>query len=172
MVQQAIREGRFGDAELFVRFDPGHDLSRYSSEFLKTFKWELAEDAPSAEHIANLLAHSGVYLGLGATTLSIEACAVGTPSLWIGFDGNTQHSNKNDSCRLQYNLPVFERIIKTGAIPLVESKEELLTTIQRFIKNPDVNKTERERMLRQEYTNAGDGKTAERIFALIEEIVR
>ncbi|HEY4519568.1 MAG TPA: hypothetical protein VJH33_00825 [Candidatus Paceibacterota bacterium] len=172
MVQRGIGGGRFGAAELYVRFDPGHDLSRYSKEFLESFKWERAEDAPDTEHIANLLSHSAVYLGLGASTLAIEACAVGTPSLWIGFDGNVKYRDTDNSCRIQYDLPVFRRIVKTGGIPLVENEEDLLSAVQRYIEHPEQSKNARERMLMQEYANAKDGRAAERIFALAHTLVQ
>ena len=110
-------------------------------------------------------------MGLGATTLAIESCAVGTPSLWIGFDGNTVYKNRNESCRLQYDLPVFQRLIASGGVPLVESKEALLHQIETFLNNPDVNKKERENMLQTEYANAKDGKAGEKIVTLIDKLL-
>jgi len=171
IILDEIKSGRYGDAQLYVRFDPGHDISIYSKEFLGSFSWERAEDAPGEDHIGNLLYHADVYLGLGATTLSIEACAVGTPSLWIGFDGNTVYKDRRESCRLQYDLPVFKRLVASGGIPLVESREDLLRQIEIFLKNPDINKKERETMLQTEYANAEDGRAGERIVALIDGLI-
>src|SRR3989344_1567796 len=119
----------------------------------------------------NLLCHSDVYLGLGATTLSIEACAMNTPACWIGFDGFTKYPDRRLSCRLQYDLAVFQRIIKSGAIDLIESKEALVGWIARCLKNPDYNLKAREEMLRREYFNAKDGLSGRRIADLAIKLI-
>jgi hypothetical protein len=171
VLESAVQSGQYGNAELFVRFDPGHPLVGYSEVFLKSFHFERAEDAPDEEHIANLLYHSDVFLGLGATTLAIEACAVGTPAAWIGFDGTTVYGDPTDYSRLQYDVSVFQRLIKTGGIPLLESKEALLTQIRVFLDTPDINKRERQAMLESEYANAEDGKAGEQIVEFIDSIL-
>jgi hypothetical protein len=171
MILEAIRGGAYGNVELFVRFDPGHPLSVYDEIFLKSFHFERAEDAPDEEHIANLLAHSDVFLGLGATTLAIEACAVGTPAAWIGFDGKTVFGDPTDYSRLQYDVSVFQRLIKSGGIPLLENKEQLLRQIDIFLRDVDTNKDKRLAMLRGEYANAEDGKAGERIVEFIDRIL-
>ena len=148
-----------------MRFDPGHDPSPYGA-ILDKILWERSETASGEDHLPNLLYHSDVYLGLGATTLSVEACAMNTPACWIGFDGFAEYPDRRLSCRLQYDLAVFRRLIESGAIDLIENKEALIGWIAQSLKNPDYNLKEREAMLKREYFNAKDGLAGWRVADL------
>ena len=170
IILDAIGTKEFGGAELLVRFDPGHDPKPYGA-LLDKILWERSENSSEEGHLKNLLCHSDVYLGLGATTLSIEACAMNTPACWIGFDGFTKYPDRRLSCRLQYDLAVFQRIIKSGAIDLIESKEALVGWIARCLKNPDYNLKAREEMLRREYFNAKDGLSGRRVADLAIKLI-
>ena len=171
IVQKEISNGLFGPAQLFVRFDPGHDTSIYG-ELLNKILWEKAENASDENHLPNLLYHSDVYLGLGATTLALEACAVDTPAVWIGFDGYTKYNDPKLSCRLQYDLAVFQRIIKSGGVPLVETPENLVSWIKENLENKEKNKEKRELLMKSEYFNFKDGLAGERIANLIINLLK
>ena len=170
IILEAIGAKEFGGAELLVRFDSGHDPKPYGA-LLNKILWERSENASGEDHLQNLLYHSDVYLGLGATTLSIEACAMNTPACWIGFDGFTKYSDRRFSCRSQYDLAVFQRIIKSGAIDLIENKEVLISWIARCLKNPEYNLKERGEMLKREYFNAKDGLAGWRIADLAIKLI-
>lgn len=173
IILEVLDRGELGGhqgAQLMVRFDPGHDPSLYG-DLLDKILWERSENASGEDHLQNLLYHSDVYLGLGATTLAIEACAMGTPACWIGFDGFAKYSDRRLSCRLQYDLAVFQRVIKSGAIDLVENKEALINWIEQALKNPDYNLKARETMLKREYFNAEDGLAGKRIADLAIKLI-
>lgn len=161
IILEALDSGEPENAQLMVRFDPGHDPSPYGA-LLDKILWERSENASEEGRLQNLLYHSDAYLGLGASTLSIEACAVGTPACWIGFDGSVEYPDRRLSCRLQYDLAVFQRIIKSGAIDLIETKEELINWVARALRDQDYNLKLREEMLGREYFNAKDGLAGRR----------
>ncbi len=163
----AIQEN--GQAELFVRFDPGHDPFLYK-QTLPYFKWESAGKIPEQEHVANLLYHSDVVISIGST-FSNEACLVDTPAIWVGFDGYTTCDKTEDSYAFIYELPLFRRILKTGGIPLARNPDELISLVGQYLKNPALHKQERLALIEQEYFKS-DGLAGSRIVAQIEAVLQ
>ncbi|PIT92573.1 MAG: hypothetical protein COU08_01770 [Candidatus Harrisonbacteria bacterium CG10_big_fil_rev_8_21_14_0_10_42_17] len=155
-----ISEKENNNAQLFVRFDPKHDPLQYGT-LLDNIPWERGEEKSHRDHVANLLYHSDVIVSIGST-FCIEACLVNTPAIWIGFDGYKKHKNPLKSYRAVYDLDLFQRIIKTGAIPLVETLEELIKEIENYLASPEKDTAERKKMIHQEY-GVADGYAGERI---------
>lgn len=153
-------------AELFVRFDPGHDPLLYE-QFLRQhdIAYERAEEASEREHIANLLYHSDVVVSIGST-FNIEAAFVGTPSIFIAFDGNRKYTDDKDSYQNVYKLDLFKRIEASGGIAYAYSERECLSELRRYLKNRDSDKEKREQMIRR-INFQSDGKAGERIARLI-----
>lgn len=169
IISRAIADGRFGDsAQLFVRFDPRHDPNLYS-DLLPLIVYERAEDAAHREHIANLLYHSDVVISV-ASTFCIEAALVGTPSVWIGFDGYHKYDKYEESTRIHYDYDVFQRIIKTGAVALAETPEELIVKTAGYLRDRNSIEIGRNLMIEKEYFK-DDGLAGERIAELAVKLI-
>jgi len=168
-LNEAIREKKFGtNAKLHIRFDPGHDPLQYG-DLLDGVTWERAEQCSERSYIANLLYHSDVVVSVGST-FSLEACIVGSPSVWIGFDGYASLPLE-ESYRYIYTLPLFTRLLKTGGIPLARTPEELVALIKNYLKNRNLDSEKRRDLIVQEYGNC-DGRAGERVFEVISKIIR
>ncbi len=165
----AARENRFGvPVQIFVRFDPNHDPADYP-ELLPHLLFERSEEKPHREHIANLLYHSDVVISV-SSSFSNEACLVNTPTMWIGFDGDTRYEKYEDSYRISYDIPMIQRLLKTKGIPLVESKDEMLGLVKEYLTDSSIHSEERQNFIKQEY-EVIDGSVAERTARLIEKVI-
>ncbi|TSC96854.1 MAG: hypothetical protein Athens071426_327 [Parcubacteria group bacterium Athens0714_26] len=169
IILKGIKDNYFNQpAQLFVRFDPRHDPQFYP-QFLNEIVYECAEIASGREHIANLLYHSDVVISI-VSTFCIEACLVGTPAIWIGFDGLVKYESYEESTRFQYDLDCFKRIIDTGAIPLAENFEELIILIKKYLLDKSLDREKRKKMIEQEYFKT-DGRAGERIAKMVIDFV-
>ncbi|MDD5547619.1 MAG: asparagine synthase (glutamine-hydrolyzing) [Candidatus Pacebacteria bacterium] len=169
IIYEAISKNHFSKpAQLFIRFDPGHNPAQYK-DLSKKAIFERAEDFSHRDHIANLLYYSDVVISMGST-FCIEACMAGTPALWVGFDGYKKYPNIKDSYRYVYELDLFKRLLSSGGIPLVESPEMLVGQIEKYLKNRDLDKDKRQKLMDQEYFGL-DGHAGERIADLIIDLV-
>ena len=90
--------------------------------------------------------------------------------MWIGFDGFKKYDDPNKSYRLKYDIPLFGRIIATGAIPLVESPDELISLTNTYVNNPAHDREGRRRLLKQEYDQL-DGHAGERVAQVILDVI-
>ncbi|MBI5147715.1 MAG: CDP-glycerol glycerophosphotransferase family protein [Parcubacteria group bacterium] len=160
-----IRERLGGNAELFVRFDPGHDERIYGS-LLNEFKWEKAEQAAHRDHVANLLYHSDVVISVNST-FSIESCLINVPSIWIGFGGGEESER---GYLVTYRLEMFKRIAKTGGIPAVRSPGELSDLVVRYASDRAADQAKRLALVEQEYYGS-DGRSGERVAAVIQQLL-
>lgn len=170
IILNGIKEGKFGAAQLFVRFDTGHDPNLYT-DLLPKIIYERMEEMSHREHIANLLYHSDVVISV-ASTFCIEAMLAGTPRIWIGFDGFHKYATREESTRIHYDYRFMKIFQKGGGgggvIPLAENPEELIARLEQFLKNKKLNEEERRRVIKEVYFS-DDGRTAERIAAIIKK---
>jgi len=169
IILQGVDAGKFGPAQLFVRFDPGHDPSQYGN-LLNKIIWEKADEQSHREHVANLLYHSDVVISIGST-FCCEAVLLDRPSLWVGFDGYKTYSDPKESYGYIYNLPMFQIIDAIGGIPLVKSPAELVGWISKYLKNPKLDSEKRAALVRQEYYK-NDGQAGKRVADLIESLMQ
>jgi CDP-glycerol glycerophosphotransferase (TagB/SpsB family) len=159
----AIVSGDLGvPAELYVRFDPGHDPARYESLFRRYpfVRYERAEQASSREHIGNLFASSDVVVSIGST-FNVEAALFDTPTLFIGYDGFRKPERIEDSYALVYELDLFKRLTGGGGIRLVRTREETVDCIRGYLADRSKDREGR-RLLVRSVTNP-DGMAGERI---------
>ncbi|PIT92569.1 MAG: hypothetical protein COU08_01750 [Candidatus Harrisonbacteria bacterium CG10_big_fil_rev_8_21_14_0_10_42_17] len=156
-------------SQLFVRFDSGHNPEQYNT-LLEKIVWESADKKSHRNHVANLLYYSDVVISVGST-FNIEACFVHTPSIWIGFGDIQGKVKREDSYRLAYDIPLYDRILDTEAIKFVETPESLVEQIQKYLKDKTLDEEKRKVLVEQEYSIT-DGRSGERIANLIESISR
>ncbi|MDD5547620.1 MAG: hypothetical protein PHN74_01805 [Candidatus Pacebacteria bacterium] len=169
IILDAIKERKFNDAQLFVRFDPNHDAKIYG-DLLKEIIYERAEEAPTRDHLANLFYYSDVVVSIGST-FGIEACFTGTPAIWVGFDGYKKYDDPKDAYGFIYELDLFKRIADTKGIPIVWTKEELTDKIKKYLADRNLDADKRKKLIDQEYSNP-DGHAGERIANIIIETIK
>jgi hypothetical protein len=115
-------------------------------------------------HLTNLLYHADVLLA-SQGSISLDAMALDTPIINIGFDGDL-NVTYYDSVRRYYEMDHYASVVASGAVCLVESYTELDTAIQDCLHNPDINRTQRDQ-LRQDLLEPFDGYASQRLVQSI-----
>ncbi len=97
--------------------------------------------------LINLLAHADVVV-MGASTLAIDAIALETPVVCIGFDGKGGGVQYWHSVKRFYDSYThFEALMETGAIELARNKDELISLINTFLQHKHIDASARERLM-------------------------
>ncbi len=165
IILDGIKKGTFETpAQLMVRFDPNHDPMNYK-DLLPDILFESADIKNHQDHVANLLYHSDIVISV-SSSFSSEAVLLGTPALWIAFDGFTRYADHKDSYKYSYEIPLMRRLLSSGGIPLIENQEMLLKYIHDYLKDPSLDQEKRARFIEEEYAPA-DGHVADRVADLI-----
>lgn len=169
IILDAIRSGKIQEpAQLMVSY-LGDDTTPYPELFAgeENLILKPAKEKPHKDYIANILHHADVSIAIGST-MSLEAAAVGTPAIWIGFDGFKKYEKPEDSIKHSFKMDYLSRCLEGGGIRLAESAEGLIVTINEYLS--DRNKdAEKRRALLEKIFYKPDGRAAER---LVEEIIR
>lgn len=121
-------------------------------------------DDSEYERLPFLLSHADVAINT-LSTFSLDAIAAGVPVISTLFDivppEDFFASNKKYFTYLH-----AKSLIKTGGVKVVNSFEELIEWINKYIENPSLHKKGRERLLKQQLFRI-DGKATERISEII-----
>lgn len=115
-------------------------------------------------HLKKTLQNMSILISY-ASSISIDAAVFDKPIININFE-----IKKNDymlkSPTQYYVTAHYGNALHTGAIDLVNSKEELIEKINQYLKNPSMKSLERKKLV-LEQTSFVDGKSGERIADFI-----
>lgn len=103
---------------------------------------------PEREELAlfsNTLRYSDVAINL-ASTVTLDAAFFDKPIINIGF-GPKEKDNLSIRIPHYYESPHYKKIVKIGGTDIVYTYEELLNSIKKFLKNPEIKREERKKML-------------------------
>ncbi|MFA5838560.1 MAG: CDP-glycerol glycerophosphotransferase family protein [Candidatus Paceibacterota bacterium] len=115
-------------------------------------------------YLADLIYHSDVIVA-GPSTILVDAIALNKPSIAIGFDG-FENKKYYESIGRLFDYSHMSNLISTGAVKLAKSELELIKFINEYLKNPDLNKKERQDAVNQQCFKL-DGKSSERVSKYI-----
>jgi CDP-glycerol glycerophosphotransferase (TagB/SpsB family) len=161
------------DSELLVRFQPNDFVDKSEIEkrpFIKYDQpgirfsskrgvdWDM--DFKDLDHLKNTLYHMSLVISY-ASSIGIDAAVYDKPIININFE-----IKKNDyllkSPTQYYATSHYSNAVKTGAIDLVNSEQEMVEKINQYFKNPEIKREERKRLV-LEQCKFTDGKSGERI---------
>jgi len=111
-------------------------------------------------HLMNIMYHSDVIINT-YSSVSVEASVFAKPIININFDGYQKRPFSQSIQRFKH-LSHYKHVLETGGVCLVHSKDELLKSINEFLKNPKANK-ENTLTLQEKMCWRVDGKASERI---------
>ena len=177
IVEEMQPSGRFADAQLFIRpypampdehkkFDVFADKPRVYLDWVapqKVFPHKGNRWYPSMDgliHLMNLMYHADVIIST-YSSVNVEASAFLKPIININFDGYHVRPFSQSIKRFKH-LSHYTHVLETGGVFNVGSKEELLTAISEFLKNPDANR-ENALALQKKLCSKLDGKASERV---------
>lgn len=125
-------------------------------------QWALPDD--EMVWLASLLKHSDVCVTM-ASTLAIDAALTDTPIVSVAFDGE-HRPPYHRSVRRTYDYTHYQPIVRTGGIRLAESEEQLITLVNRYLANRELDREGRARIVREQAWQV-DGRSGERVAAAI-----
>lgn len=124
--------------------------------------WDYSQEF--TDRFLNSLHHSDVIVNT-CSTLSLDGVAFNKPLVGLGFDGYTKLPYRLSIIRW-YDNDYYIDVLKTGAVEVVKSKEELALTLSRALTAPDALREARLRLQRR-FCHALDGKAGERLFEVV-----
>lgn len=169
--------------QLVLRMHP-HDTSR-RFDYLKAKEPEIILQKPFSnilgqktyfltekEELAlfsNTLRYSEVAINL-ASTVTLDAAFFDKPIINIAFSPKEKDKL---SFRIPhyYESPHYKKVVKIGAVDIVYSYDELLNSIKKYMKNPEIKRKERREMIERICGYNGEF-SKNRILKAIEEILK
>lgn len=119
--------------------------------------WDLPKD--DLEHLVGLLRDADLVINTGS--LSIDAAILDRPVICVAYDpaGKLPYDK---SVRRYYDYTHMSNVVRAGAVQLATSPEDLRQKIIAYLKNPDLDREGRWRIVRQQFGQV-DGGSAERL---------
>lgn len=111
-------------------------------------------------NLAEIVFHADVVLSF-LSTLTIDACAVDTPTILIGYDLNTPKGSIPSKLRLKYDH--HKNVILSGGVKVALSENQLPSQIKQYLLNPSLDKLSRKDLVNTQCF-ALDGQSSVRII--------
>jgi hypothetical protein len=102
-----------------------------------------------------------------ASTLAIDACALGCPVIGIGFDG-LELKPYSQSVRRTFDFTHYRRIVQEGGLRIAESAEEMIETIVLYMQDRQLDADGRMRII-DSHLYKLDGLAWERVAQVVSE---
>lgn len=181
IINEAIETGKLHEElQIVVRLHPqvihdpifGDDLNQYYERSAQSSRIKLSipevldwgsisppSRTDSAE-LKALLQNAAVSI-MPASTLAIDAAALDSPVIGIGFDGFEKCSYEK-SVRRTFDFTHYKRLIAQGGLRIAESSEELIKEISLYLDDPSLDSEGRSRIV-ETHLGQVDGMTWHRI---------
>jgi hypothetical protein len=188
ILDEAVESGRLPkDLQIVVRLHPqvvndvnfGDDLGPYRERAARSSRVKLSIPnvmrwgsitPPTPEDSVELMAilHGAAATVIPGSTLAIDACALGTPVIGIGFDGY-QKKPYGESVRRMFDFTHYHRIVELGGLRIAESEEALIAEINAYLQNRSRDAEGRARIVLS-HLGVLDGGTWQRILEVVQRI--
>jgi hypothetical protein len=113
----------------------------------------------------NLLTHCDILIS-AASTLSLDGVCFDRPLINIGFGVLLDRKTDADMSYLLYIAEHMQWVLKTGAVDVVYSYQELFNRINDYLRNPAIKQAERKQLL-NELCFKVDGHSSERLVGAL-----
>jgi len=114
--------------------------------------------------LASTIYHADVVVGV-ASTFSIDAAALDRPVICVGFGGSGSE-NRSECFRDIFDRSHYRRLVGTGGVRVIYTKEELIDALRNYLINPILDSSGRKR-LREELCYCLDGQSAKRAAGVV-----
>jgi len=148
---------------VLVRNHPGHPADLNKCDSFKNFtiqtpgtKFDTIDKYSELtqleqDYLADLLYHSSIVIYV-ATTLGVDSLVFDKPQIVINFDGYKEKSYF-ESVKRYHDEQHMEQYLNSGVASVVDSKLQLLSEIEKYIKNPTYKSLERDKEKERQITN-------------------
>jgi hypothetical protein len=180
---QANAAGRFGpDVQLVIRLHPQvmEGVDKDDLGAWERFRGRVYLDMPrgatglaadytpeGTAHIAQLLDASAVTINV-ASSISIDAAIFDSPVINLRFDAEPGRPYLK-SVRRQYDTDHYKQVLRTGAVRLADSPEQLIDEVRRYLDDPSLERAERANLVRT-LCYKDDGRAGARVAEAIARI--
>jgi hypothetical protein len=103
-----------------------------------------------------------------ASTLAIDACALGAPVIGIGFDGYHVKPYAQ-SVRRTFDFTHYRRIVAQGGLRIAESREMLISELQAYLNDRTRDQEGRARIVAS-HLGAVDGSSWRRVLGVLDRL--
>lgn len=171
-------------AQILIRSHPGTDMTLIREMFGNTpgvifdeatvayaanaFSSGWRPNDEDKGHLAEILRYSDVVINV-ASTMSIDTAIFDKPIICVAFDGNKDFPYHR-SLRKHYDFTHYKAIVESGGVSIVQSKGELISTINEYLMNPSIKSGGRRKIV-QQLCGTLDGGAGERIGKFIVDIL-
>lgn len=118
-------------------------------------------DVKEIKHFVNLMYHMDILVNV-ASTLTLDACCFDKPIISIGFGVLYNLRSGRDVTDIYYEMDHYQDVLKTGAVDLVKSEQELLDSLNGYLVHPEHKRDER-KILLGKLCYKVDGNSARRV---------
>jgi hypothetical protein len=183
MLIRANEAGRFGpDVQLVIRLHPQvmEGVDKDDLGAWERFRGRVYLDMPrgttglaadytpeGTAHIAQLLDASAVTINV-ASSISIDAAIFDSPVINLRFDAEPGRPYLK-SVRRQYDTDHYKQVLRTNAVRLADSPEQLIDEVRRYLDDPSLERAERADLVRT-LCYRDDGQAGARVAEAIARI--
>jgi hypothetical protein len=122
-------------------------------------KWVPRED--NIAHLARTMKYSNVVINI-ASTITIDAACFDTPVINIAYDMKEHEEEYMGSIARYYQYTHYSHVVRVNAADLVKSDEELLKSLNAYLRDPSIKRKERLELVKQQ-TGKLDGLAYKRV---------
>ncbi len=178
ILRQAIEKNELpSNLQVLVRIPPGDTVSL--GDFKKS--GNILFDYPGARfrehsrkgnemsfsdllHLADSIFYSKLVI-TGPSTMYIDAVALNSPAIFLGFDGWQKRSYYN-SVRHYYDFNHLQNIVSTAGVLMAKTEKELLKFVNEYLVNPELHASSRKEIVAQQCGKL-DGQSSRRMVDFI-----
>ena len=182
-IARAVRDD-FGDALSFLvrvhqldrveRYDrlrkmPGVSVDAAGGRHLGDYG-DRAFDRAASERLADTLFHAAVVAST-ASSISIDAAAVGTPVIGVRFDAGDSAPPYERSVRRFFDFTHQANLVRSGGLRLVSDMSAFVEAVARYVEDPALDSAARGRMVEEQALRI-DGAAGKRVGATVLDALR
>ena len=172
-IAQAVRQ-RFGDSLHFLvrvhqldrverygelRKLPGVAVDAAGAGHLGEYR-DRVFDREASQRLADTLCHGAVAAST-ASSISIDAAAVGTPVVGVCFDVDGERPYER-SVRRYFDFTHQANLVRSGGLRLVSDISELMDAVERYVEDPSLDSDARRKMIEEQAFRV-DGGAGQRV---------
>jgi len=172
MLIEAIRGGAIRQPlQIVLRLHPDDRVGRYlkyrhapevildiPERYLSTLGWTMTTS--DLERMAALVRHADVMVNF-ATTVTLEAAIVDTPTLLVAFSPIDPDEMQRYVVGLHFKMH-YRALVERDLVPIAWNREQLVDWVNRYLDDPSLYWSQRESIVR-EWVQFTDGRSAARL---------
>jgi hypothetical protein len=170
LLLEALRDGEIHHPlQIVLRLHPDDRVGRYlkyrhapevildiPERYLATLGWTMTQT--DLERMAGLLRHADVMVNF-ATTVTLEAAIVDTPTLLVAFSTIDPDEMQRYVVGLHFRMH-YKALVERDLVPVAWDRAQLVSWINRYLDDPSLYRAQRAEIVRDwvQFTDGGSGQ--------------